>query len=69
MKTKKIVIGTMAAAMLSLSVCSLIPAAAAGETVQISAGNATAKAGETFEVEVKLADIPDTGVRGCRFSI
>lgn len=69
MKTKKIVIGTMAAAMLSLSVCSLIPATAAGETVQISAGNATAKAGETFEVEVKLADIPDTGVRGCRFSI
>lgn len=69
MKTKKIVIGTMAAAMLSLSVCSLIPAAAAGETVQIIAGNATAKAGESFEVEVTLADIPDTGVRGCRFSI
>lgn len=69
MKTKKIVIGTMAAAMLSLSVCSLIPAAAAGETVQISAGNATAQAGESFEVEVTLADIPDTGIRGCSFSI
>lgn len=69
MKTKKIVIGTMAAAMLSLSVCSLIPAAAAGETVQIIAGNATAKAGESFEVEVTIADIPDTGVRGCSFSI
>ncbi len=69
MKTKKIVIGTMAAAMLSLSVCSLIPAAAAGETVQITAGNATAKAGESFEVEVTLSDIPETGVRGCSFSI
>jgi hypothetical protein len=69
MKTKKIVIGTMTAAMLSLSVCSLIPAAAAGETVQIIAGNATAKAGESFEVEVTIADIPDTGVRGCSFSI
>ncbi|MDO4426134.1 MAG: cohesin domain-containing protein, partial [Planctomycetia bacterium] len=69
MKTKKIVIGTMAAAMLSLSVCSLIPAAAAGETVLISAGKASAKAGETFEVEVTLADIPDTGIRGCSFSI
>ncbi len=69
MKTKKIVIGTMAAAMLSLSVCSLIPAAAAGETVQISAGNVKAEAGETFEVEVTLADIPDPGVRGCSFSI
>ncbi|MBR5512554.1 MAG: hypothetical protein IKV85_01050 [Ruminococcus sp.] len=69
MKTKKIVIGTMAAAMLSLSVCSLIPAAAAGETVQITAGNASAKAGEEFEVEVTLADIPDSGARGCSFSI
>ena len=69
MKTKKIVIGTMAAAMLSLSVCSLIPASAAGETVLISAGKATANAGETFEVEVTLADIPETGIRGCNFSI
>lgn len=69
MKTKKIVIGTMAAAMLSLSVCSLIPAVAAGETVQIIAGSATAKAGEAFEVEVTLADIPETGIRGCSFSI
>lgn len=69
MKTKKIVIGTMAAAMLSLSVCSLIPAAAADETVQITAGNATAEAGEQFEVEVSLADIPATGVQACGFSL
>lgn len=69
MKTKKIVIGTMAAAMLSLSVCSLIPAAAAGETVLISAGKASAEAGGTFEVEVTLSDIPETGIRGCNFSI
>lgn len=69
MKTKKIVIGTMAAAMLSLSVCSLIPASAAGETVLISAGKASAEAGGTFEVEVTLSDIPETGIRGCNFSI
>lgn len=69
MKTKKIVIGTMAVAMLSLSVCSLIPASAAGETVLISAGKASAEAGGTFEVEVKLSDIPETGIRGCNFSI
>ncbi len=69
MKKKKIVIGTMAAAMLSLSVCSLIPAAAAGETVQITAGTATAKAGEQFEVEVSLADIPAAGAQACNFSI
>ncbi len=42
MKTKKIVIGAMAAAMLSLSVCSMIPASAADETVQISVSNAKA---------------------------
>lgn len=69
MKTKKIVIGTMAAAMLSISVCSLIPASAAGETVQIIAGNAEAKAGEQFTVEVTLADIPTAGIQACDFSI
>lgn len=69
MKTKKIVIGTMAASMLSLSVCSLIPATAAGETVQIIAGKATAEAGEQFEVEVKLSDIPAAGVQACAFSL
>ncbi|MDE6783801.1 MAG: hypothetical protein K2J26_00250 [Ruminococcus sp.] len=69
MKTKKIVIGAMAAAMLSLSVCSLVPVSAAGETVQISASNETAKAGEKFTVEVTLADIPDTGVQCCNFAI
>ncbi len=69
MKTKKIVIGTMSAAMLSLSMCSLISAAAAGETVLITAGKASAEAGEQFEVEVTLSDIPETGIRGCSFSI
>ena len=42
MKTKKIVIGAMAAAMLSLSVCSIAPAVAADETVQISASKTEA---------------------------
>lgn len=69
MKTKRIVIGTMAAAMLSLSVCSLVPAFAAGETVQISASNEKANAGEKFTVEVTLADIPDTGIQCCNFGI
>lgn len=69
MKTKKIVIGTMAAVMLSLSVCSLIPATAASDTVQLSAGSVSAGAGEQFEVEVTLSGIPEQGVRGCSFSI
>lgn len=69
MKTKKIVIGAMAAAMLSLSVCSMIPASAAGETVQISVSNAKAKAGEKFTVEVSVADIPAAGMQACNFTL
>ncbi len=69
MKTKKIVIGAMAAAMLSLSVCSVMPAVAAGETVQISVSNAKAKAGEQFTVEVSVADIPAAGMQACNFTL
>ncbi|MDE6789105.1 MAG: hypothetical protein K2J47_07270 [Ruminococcus sp.] len=69
MKTKKIVIGAMAAAMLSLSVCSLAPAFAADETVQISVGSATVEAGGQFTVDVNIADIPSEGIQGCNFTL
>nr|AEV58519.1 scaffoldin C [Ruminococcus flavefaciens] len=69
MKTKKIVIGAMAAAMLSLSVCSTAPAVAADETVQISVSKTTAEAGGEFKVDVSLADIPTTGLQCCNFAI
>nr|AEV59162.1 scaffoldin C [Ruminococcus flavefaciens] len=69
MKTKKIVIGAMAAAMLSLSVCSIAPAVAADETVQISVSKTTAEAGGEFKVDVSLADIPTTGLQCCDFAI
>ena len=69
MKTKKIVIGAMAAAMLSLSVCSLAPALAADETVQISVGSATVEAGGQFTVDVNIADIPSEGIQGCNFTL
>lgn len=69
MKTKKIVIGAMAAAMLSLSVCSIAPAVAAGETVQISVSETTAEAGGQFTVDVSLADIPATGIQACQFTV
>nr|AEV58535.1 scaffoldin C [Ruminococcus flavefaciens] len=68
MKTKKIVIGAMAAAMLSLSVCSIAPAVAADETVQISVSKTTAEAGGEFKVDVSLADIPTTGLQCCNFA-
>ena len=69
MKTKKVVVGVLAAAMLSLNAGSLIPAFAAGETVQISAGKATAQKGETFTVDVSLADVPTSGIQGIDFAI
>lgn len=69
MKTKKVVVGAIAAAMLSLSVCSLMPVAAAGETVQISAGKTTAKVGGEFSVDVSLADIPSSGIQALDFAV
>lgn len=69
MKTKKIVIGAMATAMLSLSVCSLAPAFAADETVQISVGSEKVEAGGTFTVDVSIADIPAEGIQGAQFSL
>lgn len=69
MKAKKIVIGAVSAAMLSLSVCSIAPVFAAGETVQISVGKISAKAGETFSVDVSLTNVPANGIQCCDFAI
>ena len=69
MKTNKVIVGAIAATMLSLSLSSLAPAIAAGETVQISASSAEAKAGEQFEVKVSLADVPKTGIQGLDFAV
>ena len=68
MKTKKVVVGALAA-MLSLSVCSLAPVVAAGETVQISVGKVTAEAGKQFSVDVSLADIPSSGIQALDFAV
>lgn len=69
MKTKRIVIGAMAAAMLSLSVCSFAPALAADKTVQVSVGSQTVEAGGTFKVDVTIADIPAEGIQGAQFTL
>nr|AEV59037.1 scaffoldin C [Ruminococcus flavefaciens] len=69
MKTKKVVVGAIAATMLSLSVCSPAPVFAAGETVQISVGKANVKAGEAFSVDVSLADIPSSGIQALDFAV
>lgn len=69
MKTKKVVIGAMAAAMLSLSVCSIAPTFAADDTVQITVGSATVEAGEQFSIDVTISDIPAEGIQACQFSL
>lgn len=69
MKTKKVIVGAVSAAILSLNVCAIPAAFAAGETVQISVGNATATAGSTFSVEVEMSAIPSTGIQACDFAI
>ena len=70
MKTKKVIIGAIAASMLSLSVCSVAPVSlAAGETVQISVGNDAVEAGGTYEVEVTLTDVPSTGIQALEFVV
>ena len=69
MKTKKVVVGTMTAALLSLALSSLPVSFAAGETVQISVGSTTAEPGEEFSVDVMLTDIPSTGIQVCDFTV
>jgi hypothetical protein len=69
MKTNKVIVGAIAATMLSLSLSSFAPAFAAGETVQISVGNAEVKAGEKFKVDVSLANVPSTGIQGVDFAV
>lgn len=69
MKTKKVVVGAIAATMLSLSVCPIAPVAAANDTVQISVSKVEAKAGDKVTVNVSLADIPSTGIQATDFAI
>lgn len=69
MKAKKVVVGTMTAALLSLMASSLPVIFAASDTVQISVGTATVNPGEEFSVDVSLADIPATGIQGCDFTV
>ena len=69
MQAKKVVVGTMTAALLSLMASSLPVIFAASDTVQISVGTATVNPGEEFSVDVSFADIPTTGIQGCDFTV
>lgn len=66
MKTTKIVSGLMAMAM---AVMSLGVTASAADSVNVKIGTATAKAGETFSVDVELGAVPTTGLSSIDFAI
>ncbi len=67
MKFNKIA-ACFAAAACSVSMLSVMSVSAA-DTLSITAGNASAKAGETFTVDIKLAGVPSTGVAGLDFGV
>jgi len=69
MKTSKVIVGALSAAMLSLSVCSALPVVAAGETVQVSVGTAKVEAGQEFSVDVSFSGVPSTGIQSCEFAV
>lgn len=69
MKTKKVVIGIMTAAIFSLTLNSFPVTFAADETVQISVGSQEVQPGEEFSVDVTFDAIPSPGIQACDFSI
>lgn len=66
MRTKKFFAGVCASMMLAVSA---IPAVLAADDFTVSISSATAKAGETVELTVDLANIPSGGINGCDFGI
>ncbi len=67
MRIKKMVAGLAALATMTALATSTLVSAADGFGVSIS--NATVKAGESFELTLDMANIPETGINGCDFGI
>lgn len=66
MKVRKIVAGLAAVSMLAAFSAQ---AAFAADTVTIKAGEATAKAGENFTLEISLGDVPAQGISAIEFAV
>lgn len=66
MKAKRILAGACASFMLAMTTATAV---SAEESVQVTIGNAEAKAGGTFTVTLDLADIPAAGINACDFGI
>lgn len=67
MKTKRTMAGILAVAM-TASVFAWNPVFAAGE-IGLSAEKVSAKAGDSFTLQVSLSDVPASGLGGCEFSL
>lgn len=68
MKTKKLVAGIVAAMTLTSLASSLI-VTAADDDFGVEISNATAEAGESFQLTLDMSNIPSTGLNGCDFAI
>lgn len=66
MKVRKIVAGLAAVSMLAAFSAQ---AAFAADTVTIKAGEASAKAGENFTLEISLGDVPAQGISAIEFAV
>ncbi len=66
MKVRKIVAGLAAVSMLAAASLQNVVAA---DTLTISAGDASAKAGEEFTLDVELTGVPATGIAGVEFAL
>ena len=66
MKVRKIVAGLAAVSMLAAFSAQSVFAA---DTVTIKAGEATAKAGENFTLEISLGDVPAQGISAIEFAV
>jgi hypothetical protein len=51
------------------TVFSSVASVSAADSISIKAGSASAKAGETFTVDIELAGVPSTGIAGLDFAI
>lgn len=70
MKLKKLVSGALVCALSATAVLSSFAFnASAADTVGVSVGSATADAGDTFSVDVKLTSIPSGGINALEFAV
>lgn len=69
MKLSKFTAGIVSVLTISATAVSVITANGAENTVNITVGNETVKAGSEFTLDVSVSNIPETGVQGFDFAV